>query len=80
MAPCGALHHAAQGHADVSHKGLIEVQRLLRDQGILEGDFVWPESADGVWQWVQGGQREGLQVWAGGGGGGGGDDGGGDGL
>lgn len=80
MAPCGALHHAAQGDADVGHEGLIEVQRLLRDQRVLEGGLLRPEPAGRVWQGVQGGQREGLQVWAGGGGGGRGDDGGGDGL
>lgn len=79
MAPSGALHHAAQGHANVSDEGLIEVQRLFWDQSILERGFVWPEPAGGIWQRVQRGQREGLQVWAGGGGGGG-DDGGGDGL
>lgn len=81
VAPCGALHHAAQGDADVGHEGLIEVQRLRRDQRVLEGGLLRPEPTGGVWQGVQGGQREGLQVWAGGGGGGGGgDDGGGDGL
>lgn len=80
VASCRALHHAAQANADVSHEGLIKVQRLLRVQSIMKRGFVRTEPTCGVWQRVQGGQGESLQVWAGGGGGGGGDNGGGDGL